>query len=100
MRAGGGGRADVASKTVAAGLLGLQLLGMPIAVVARQAASGVALPRLELAMTEASGKAPRTTEEEMIGAGCFMLTTPPGLSLVDVSYLFYRRYLTQQGCYH
>lgn len=65
MRAGGGGRSD-ASKAVSAGLLGLQLLGMPIAVVARQGASGVAPPRVEVVTAEAKG-APRTTEEEMIG---------------------------------
>lgn len=67
-----GGRGDVVTKAVAAGLLGLQLLGMPIALVARQAAvAGVTLPRLELVTAgakEAVGKSPPTIEEEMIGA--------------------------------
>ena len=74
MSAGGGGR-----RAVAAGLLGLQLLGVPIAVVARQAASGVALPRLEVVTAEAKGgeRAPRTTEEEMIGElGNWLYRTP------------------------
>lgn len=71
MRGKEGGRGDVVTKAVAAGLLGLQLLGMPIALVARQAAvAGVTLPRLELVTAGAKvavDKPPLTIEEEMIG---------------------------------
>lgn len=73
MRAGVGGgrrgRGDASTKAVAAGLLGLQLLGMPVALVARneRVAGGAVLPRLELATAEARGGAALTTEEEMIG---------------------------------
>lgn len=53
---------------MAVGLLGLQLLGMPVALVARhQGATGAVLPRLELATAEAKGGSSRTTEEELIG---------------------------------
>lgn len=80
MRAGGGGRGDVASKVVAAGLLGLQCL-MPAAALANQMASqspavvaGVgkakptatpATPGRETFMKPAAALSP---EEEMIGA--------------------------------
>ena len=69
MQAGGGeGRSSTATKAIAAGLLGLQLLGMPIAVVGRQARStGATLPGLEVVVSEAGAKNPQTTEEELIG---------------------------------
>lgn len=71
MQAGGRGegRSSAATKAVAAGLLGLQLLGMPIAVVGRQArsAGGATLPGLEVVVSEAGAKAPLSTQEELIG---------------------------------
>ncbi|CAM9603119.1 unnamed protein product [Laminaria digitata] len=73
MQAGGGGgegRSSTATKAVAAGLLGLQLLGMPLAVVgSRQARSGggATLAELEVVVSEAGARAPQTTQEELIG---------------------------------
>eukprot|EP00904_Undaria_pinnatifida_P013286 jgi/Undpi1/9088/HiC_scaffold_26.g11548.m1 len=73
MKAGGGrGEGSIissaATKAVTAGLLGLQLLGMPFAVVGRQAtrSAGANLPGLGVVVAEAGAKAPLTTEEEMI----------------------------------
>lgn len=77
MKAGGGrGEGSIissaATKAVTAGLLGLQLLGMPFAVVGRQAtrSAGANLPGLGVVVAEAGAKAPLTTEEEMIGEPC------------------------------
>ena len=71
MHGEGGARSDVVTKAVAAGLLGLQLLGMPIGVVARQAADvGVTVPRFELITAGAKVAGPRSeppTEKDMIG---------------------------------
>lgn len=64
---GGEGRGGAVNKAVAAGLLGLQLLSLPFAVVSRHP-RGVGLPRLELVSAAAQAKAPKTLtlEEEMI----------------------------------
>lgn len=85
MLAAGGGD-DVGKKAIAAGLLGLQLLGAPIAVVSRQAASGVSLPRLEVVVADARGKAPQTTEEELIGEFLELIDAPPKHTNVCVVY--------------
>lgn len=67
---GEGGGGGAVNKAVAAGLLGLQLLSLPFAVVSssRHARAGVGLPDLQLVSTAAQAKAPKTLtlEEEMI----------------------------------
>lgn len=72
---GGEGRGGAVNKAVAAGLLGLQLLSLPLAVVSGRHPRGAGLPHLELVSVAAQAKAPKTltSEEEMIGGfvlGC------------------------------
>lgn len=68
MGAGGGegGRGEVVNKAVVAGLLGLQLLSLPLGVVSRQP-RGAALPRLDVVSAAAEVTAPQATEEEKFG---------------------------------
>lgn len=67
---GGEGRGYVVNKAVAAGLLGLQLLSLPFAVVSSSRhPRGVGLPDLQMMVSAAAqAKAPKTLtqEEEMI----------------------------------
>ncbi|CBJ29360.1 conserved unknown protein [Ectocarpus siliculosus] len=65
MRAGSGegGGGEVVNKAVVAGLLGLQLLSLPLGVVSRQP-RGAALPRLDVLSAAAEVTAPQATEEE------------------------------------
>eukprot|EP00903_Cladosiphon_okamuranus_P007553 g7327.t1 len=64
----GEGRGGVVNKAMAAGLLGLQLLSLPFAVVSSRHPEGVGLLRLEVLSAVAQAKAPKTLtlEEEMI----------------------------------
>ncbi|CAN0052709.1 unnamed protein product [Scytosiphon promiscuus] len=68
----GGGKGDAVNKAVAAGLLGLQLMSTPLALVTSGRPGGSPLPRLEMVPAAAQAreaparKEPRTTEEEMI----------------------------------
>lgn len=87
MTVGGGGAGEggggAVNKAVAAGLLGLQFLSLPLAVVSSSSRNprGAGLPGVELVSVAALAKAPRTltVEEEMIrefvpivvhGCGC------------------------------
>lgn len=66
---GGEGRGYAVNKAVAAGLLGLQLLSLPFAVVSSSRhPRGVGLPDLQMVSAAAQAKAPKTLtqEEEMI----------------------------------
>ncbi|CAM9868966.1 unnamed protein product, partial [Hapterophycus canaliculatus] len=62
----GGGRDAVVNKAVAAGLLGLQLLSMPLTLVTSGRPGGSALPGLDVMPAAAQAREARTTEEEMI----------------------------------
>lgn len=63
---GEGGGGGFVNKAVVAGLLGLQLLSLPLGVVSRQP-RGAALPRLDVLSAAAEATAPQATEEEKFG---------------------------------
>lgn len=86
--AGGEGPGGVVNKAVAAGMLGLQLLSLPFAVVARQPGGLEELPRLEVVAVAAQARAPRTLEEEMIREW-FVLEAEPLLLTTAHEYFTY-----------
>lgn len=64
---GEGRGGEVVNKAVVAGLLGLQLLSLPLGVVSRQPRGAALPPRLEVLSAAAEATAPQPTEEEKFG---------------------------------